>query len=271
MRSNRLREPRAHLTAVWEFHVRADKRRAFEKAYGPTGDWARLFGRAEGYIRTELFRDPTKPGRYVTLDFWTSRVAYQQFKHQHIAAYKTLDRRCESLTAHERRIGEFAKAVPRNLIQSAVSGQITIRGATPADLETMITLERQTPSAAHWNVNTYVEIFNDTPPRRIALISETDDDLLNGFVVARFDADNGELENIVVAKHAQGQGIGFELAQRLKTAAQELECKQILLEVRESNRAARRLYEKSGFQISGRRKSYYQDPQEDAILYTLRL
>src|SRR5690349_14779676 len=172
MRSARIRKPRAHFVAVWEFHIRTDKRRAFERAYGPNGDWAQLFRRAEGYIRTELFRDPGQPGRYVTLDFWTSRLAFQKFKHQHMAAYKVLDKRCESLTAHERRIGEFAKAVPGNLIFSTVSDQIAIRDAMPADLERMMTIEKQTPSAAHWNEKAYREIFNDSAPRRIALVSE---------------------------------------------------------------------------------------------------
>jgi len=271
MRSARIRKPRAHFVAVWEFHVRPDKRRAFERAYGPNGDWAQLFRRAEGYIRTELFRDPHKPSRYVTLDFWMSRLAFQKFKHQHIAAYEALDRRCESLTAHERRIGEFAKAVPRNLIFNSVPGQITIRDATSPDLERMMTIEKQTPSAAHWNEQAYREIFNDNAPRRIALVSETTDHLLNGFVVARCDDDNCELENIVVAEHAQRHGIGYELAQRLKTRAQESGRKQILLEVRKSNSAAQALYEKCGFKVSGRRRLYYRNPSEDAVLYTLKL
>mgnify|MGYP002582415600 FL=1 len=38
------------------------------------------------------------------------------------------------------------------------------------------------------------------------------------------------------------------------------------LEVRESNLAARRLYEKNGFEIVGKRKNYYEKPAEDAIL-----
>jgi ribosomal protein S18 acetylase RimI-like enzyme len=46
---------------------------------------------------------------------------------------------------------------------------------------------------------------------------------------------------------------------------------EIFLEVRESNLAARRLYETSGFSESGRRQSYYQQPQEDAIVYHLGL
>jgi [ribosomal protein S18]-alanine N-acetyltransferase len=44
----------------------------------------------------------------------------------------------------------------------------------------------------------------------------------------------------------------------------------ILLEVRKSNLAARGLYEKQGFREVGRRRTYYADPEEDAILYALR-
>jgi ribosomal-protein-alanine N-acetyltransferase len=41
----------------------------------------------------------------------------------------------------------------------------------------------------------------------------------------------------------------------------------VFLEVRESNLAARRLYEKLAFMETGRRKLYYQEPEEDAIVY----
>ena len=43
--------------------------------------------------------------------------------------------------------------------------------------------------------------------------------------------------------------------------------KHFRLEVREANLAARRLYEKCGFRVEGRRRGYYRDPAEDAILY----
>jgi ribosomal-protein-alanine N-acetyltransferase len=41
----------------------------------------------------------------------------------------------------------------------------------------------------------------------------------------------------------------------------------VFLEVRESNAAARTLYENAGFEQTGRRRSYYTSPLEDAILY----
>lgn len=51
----------------------------FEAAYGPEGEWGRLFQKDAAFVRTALVRDPNKPGRYLTLDFWTSREAYENF------------------------------------------------------------------------------------------------------------------------------------------------------------------------------------------------
>ena len=57
----------------------------------------------------------------------------------------------------------------------------------------------------------------------------------------------------------------------LTTRVQEAGGESIFLEVRESNRGARVLYEKSGFAETGRRKGYYTNPPEDAILCRRRM
>ena len=54
---------------IWEFRVRTGKRRAFEKVYGPDGDWGQFFRTGKGYICTELLSDRGTPLRYLTLDF----------------------------------------------------------------------------------------------------------------------------------------------------------------------------------------------------------
>ena len=92
---------------VWEFRVRPGKRRAFEKAYGPDGDWARFFRTGKGYICTELLSDRGTPLRYLTLDFWKSRTDYERFKEENRAAYQAIDKKCASLTEKEVKIGQF--------------------------------------------------------------------------------------------------------------------------------------------------------------------
>jgi heme-degrading monooxygenase HmoA len=51
----------------------------FERAYGPDGEWAAFFRAGAGYIGTELLRDVENPGRYLVIDRWESRDAYQRF------------------------------------------------------------------------------------------------------------------------------------------------------------------------------------------------
>jgi len=92
---------------IWEFRARAGAEAEFEAAYGPDGGWVRLFRRDERYIRTELVRDIESPRRYVTLDYWTSQQAYDEFRIQHAEDYKRIDARCETLTESEELIGKF--------------------------------------------------------------------------------------------------------------------------------------------------------------------
>jgi len=92
---------------LWQFDIAEEKAEAFEAAYGPTGVWARLFALSGEYKGTELLRDAYVPGRYVTIDRWTSEEAFRAFRAQHDADYEKLDRECDALTASESRIGAF--------------------------------------------------------------------------------------------------------------------------------------------------------------------
>ena len=92
---------------VWEFHIKAGKRREFETVYGSGGDWVCFFRHGKEYIRTELIRDVKTPRRYLTLDFWTTRQAYLQFKKENHAEYQAIDDKCMSLTEDEALVGEF--------------------------------------------------------------------------------------------------------------------------------------------------------------------
>lgn len=64
----------------------------------------------------------------------------------------------------------------------------------------------------------------------------------------------------------QHQGLGQFLMQALLTAAKDRGLERATLEVRDSNTAALKLYEKFGFKVAGRRKRYYQDTGEDALI-----
>lgn len=80
--------------------------------------------------------------------------------------------------------------------------------------------------------------------------------------------DEGYITNIAVHPDFRRKGIAHALTDSLKSEAEKLKLSFLTLEVRESNLAAIKLYEKSGFQVVGKRKNFYSDPKEDAILMT---
>ena len=91
-------------------------------------------------------------------------------------------------------------------------------------------------------------------------------DALLGYVWARFVLDEGEIGNIAVAPEHRRCGVGAALLGALFAESERRGAAVLRLEVRESNLAARRLYEKNGFETVGKRKHYYEQPTEDAIL-----
>ncbi len=94
---------------------------------------------------------------------------------------------------------------------------------------------------------------------------------LCGFICAGAAAGEWEIENVVVGSGFLRRGIGDALMRELIRRARDEGAAAILLEVRESNAAARALYRKHGFVETGRRRLYYNFPEEDAVLYELRL
>jgi [ribosomal protein S18]-alanine N-acetyltransferase len=140
-----------------------------------------------------------------------------------------------------------------------------IRRATPADIPHMRSLEQQAETAAHWAEREYGALFAPDAPKRLALIAGEGDDV-GGFLIARCDLDEWELENVVVAPDRRRSGIGGQLVVALLHQAAKAGATSVLLEVRESNQAARQLYKKFGFVEAGRRPRYYESPAEDALL-----
>lgn len=92
---------------LWEYHVKLQKQAEFEEIYSPTGAWAELFQKGEGYLGTELLHDETSPRRYLTIDRWESKAAYETFLSVQEQAYKEMDARCEGLTEHESLLGKW--------------------------------------------------------------------------------------------------------------------------------------------------------------------
>jgi ribosomal-protein-alanine N-acetyltransferase len=146
---------------------------------------------------------------------------------------------------------------------------VAIRSAALNDVSAILAIEQQAPGAAHWTAEQYQKLVGSG----VVLVAEEAAEEAGkpcGFVCAKAVAGEWEIENIVVAAEFLGRGVANELLRALIQRAANGAASAILLEVRESNLPARRLYEKNGFREVGRRRVYYRDPVEDAILYALR-
>ena len=146
---------------------------------------------------------------------------------------------------------------------------VAIRSAALNDVPAILAIEQQAPGAAHWTAEQYKKLV-DSGVVLVAEDAAEEAGQLCGFVCAKAVAGDWEIENVVVAAAFLRSGIANELLRNLIQRAKDEAASTVLLEVRESNLPARRLYEKHGFREVGRRRLYYRDPMEDAILYALR-
>ena len=93
------------LALLFQYDARDDAE--FEQVYGPEGEWSQFFRTGAGYVGTELLRDVETPGRYLVIDRWESREAYNAFVETNRDAYM---RRVDETAFHyerELRLGTF--------------------------------------------------------------------------------------------------------------------------------------------------------------------
>jgi [ribosomal protein S18]-alanine N-acetyltransferase len=153
---------------------------------------------------------------------------------------------------------------------------VVVRPAAPADLERVLAIARRSSTPAQWPEKEYKKVLAPEPENgqsRLALVIGTEQKAqqaqqgqqVQGFIIGRLAGGQWEIENIAVDRDAQRQGLGRQLLRAFLDRARQRGTA-VFLEVRESNIPARRLYEGMGFVQTGRRKSYYRAPEEDAVV-----
>lgn len=136
-----------------------------------------------------------------------------------------------------------------------------------SDLPQVLEIERISFTTP-WDINSFrYELGHKDTILKVAVF----DTKAIGYVCIRTILEMTHILNIAVLPEFRRRGIGSML---LRDALLELKCLSpditiITLEVRESNTAAIKLYEKFGFKITGRRGGYYTKPREDAIIMAL--
>jgi ribosomal-protein-alanine N-acetyltransferase len=150
--------------------------------------------------------------------------------------------------------------------QTARNKTVRVRPAELADLPRLVEIASHSATAAQWNHAEYLKLFSqETQQGRTALVVEQEGSVV-GFIIARQVEDEWEIENIAVTGPARRCGLGTRLLGEFLNLVLKRGGKTVFLEVRESNLAARALYGKWAFLEAGRRKMYYQDPPEDALI-----
>ena len=136
---------------------------------------------------------------------------------------------------------------------------------TAARLPQVAALEQVCFPADPWSENLFRAALEN--PGAAVLLAEEDGAVL-GYAVLSAVLDEGNLDNIAVAPEYRRRGVADALLGAL-TGFGRGRLSVLMLEVRASNAPAIALYEKHGFRPVGRRRNYYSDPREDAVLMTL--
>lgn len=119
-----------------------------------------------------------------------------------------------------------------------------------------------------WSENALAEeIENPNARFFVALCGEQ----VAGYIGAHNIVGEVYITNVAVAPDYRRQGVATQLIERLVEISRAENAEFITLEVRENNTSAQALYEKQGFGVVGKRKAFYENPREDAILMTINL
>ena len=138
---------------------------------------------------------------------------------------------------------------------------LEIRRLSYADLPQVIAIERRAFTTP-WSLAMFV--LELSKPSGICLAALRDDRIVGYLVCSRYDT-IWHLMNVAVDDRLRRQGIAIALIEHLFGIADQ-PGEQYTLEVRTSNESAIRLYESFGFHAAGRRRGYYHDNREDAVI-----
>lgn len=151
-------------------------------------------------------------------------------------------------------------------LQKEIMSDIIIRKAAAEDVPAIAEIEKASIPQP-WSEAAFADAL--TQENAVTLVAEADGEIA-GFITGVFLFDNADIYSVATAEKHRKKGIGGKLLQAFfDTLPTEVEA--VGLEVRESNSAAISLYEKSGFERVGLRKNFYEQPRENAVLYTKQL
>jgi ribosomal-protein-alanine N-acetyltransferase len=138
------------------------------------------------------------------------------------------------------------------------------------DIPELAALERQLFAADAWSEATWWSELAGRP-RRDYVVAEGPEGVIEGYAGVDLGGEVADVMTVAVAPGAQGRGLGRRLLEELVARARGDGAAYLMLEVREDNEPARRLYESAGFEVLTTRRRYYQPGDVDAHVMRLAL
>lgn len=145
--------------------------------------------------------------------------------------------------------------------------ELTITKATPDSIDSIVMLEQQCFSHP-WSRN---DIAQYADRNDCLLLTAIINNRVVGYIGMYSVLDEANITNVAVFSQYRSRGIGRALVEAMLESCRSAGLSTVMLEVRSGNLPAISLYEKCGFLTVGRRKNYYCDPVDDAILMTADL
>lgn len=143
---------------------------------------------------------------------------------------------------------------------------VVIRAMIVEDLEQVVAID-QASFSLPWPARSFHFELNDNQAARCWVAEQ--DGQVAAMLVGWLIVDELHVATLATRPEFRGQGIGTQILSHALRAAKEEGAIKAFLEVRESNKTAQKIYHEFGFVEDGRRKGYYKDNGEDAVLMSL--
>jgi len=146
--------------------------------------------------------------------------------------------------------------------ESEAPDAVSIRTMRASDVSEVVYIENRS-FRVPWSERTFKSLLRQ--PHAALFVAETAGQIA-GYAAVWFVADEAELGDLAVHPDFRRRGIGSLLLGRALEEAEGRATRILYLEVRAGNKDARRLYERSGFEVVTVRRGYYSHPVEDALV-----
>ena len=142
-----------------------------------------------------------------------------------------------------------------------------IRRATKQDIPKIVEIEKVSFSDP-WDKQLFLDAIDSE--NKYLMVAEHGGEI-EGYIVLEKVLDEGHITDLAVGGKYRKMGVASELVNDALALARGMDIKEIFLEVRGSNEAAKKLYSKFGFREIGKRKGYYPKANETALVLSLKI